>query len=382
MSRVPIRTVVDYTRRGGNVWIGNSTSPADFPSVELTVFNFQLVEVYDGAMNSDSHFPATRLRRLRYHPAVRSLVREVRLDPSKLILPLFVRTGSGIRQPISSMPGHAQLSIDLLKAEVREAADLGLGGVILFGIPDEKDEFGSNSYCADGIIQQGVRAAKAAAPDLLVVTDVCFCEYTNHGHCGVVNEKTGRPDVDNDATLELLAKQVVSHAQAGADMVAPSGMMDGMIGAIRGALDAEGYQHLPIMSYAAKYSSAFYGPFREAAESTPQFGDRRAYQMDFAAAAEQAIREVELDLAEGADIIMVKPALAYLDIIRLVAERFPGVPLAAYNVSGEFSMVKAAAEKGWIDEQAVALESLAAITRAGASILLTYWAKDVARWLG
>lgn len=332
-------------------------------------------------MNSDSRFPTTRLRRLRYNPAVRSLVREVRLDPSKLILPLFVRSGSGVRQPISSMPGHAQLSVDLVKEEVREAAELGLGGVILFGIPDEKDAVGSDSYCADGIIQQGVRAAKEAAPDMLVVTDVCFCEYTSHGHCGIVNENTGRADVDNDATLELLAKQVISHAQAGADLVAPSGMMDGMIGAIRGALDSEGFSHLPIMSYAAKYSSAFYGPFREAAESTPQFGDRRAYQMDFAAAAEQAIREVELDLAEGADIIMVKPALAYLDIIRMVADRFPGVPLAAYNVSGEFSMVKAAAEKGWIDEPAVALESLAAITRAGASIVLTYWAKDVARWL-
>lgn len=328
-----------------------------------------------------SQFPTTRLRRLRYHPAVRSLVRETRLDPSKLILPLFVRSGSRIRQPISSMPGHAQLSVDLLRDEVKEAADLGLGGVILFGIPDEKDEVGSDSYCADGIIQQGVRAAKEAAPDLLVATDVCFCEYTSHGHCGIVNDKTGRPDVDNDATLELLAKQVASHAQAGADMVAPSGMMDGMIGAIRNALDSGGFLHLPIMSYAAKYASAYYGPFREAAESTPQFGDRRAYQMDPATAAEQAIREVELDLAEGADIIMVKPALAYLDIIRLVADRFPGVPMAAYNVSGEFSMVKAAAEKGWIDEQAVALESLTSITRAGASIVLTYWAKDVARWL-
>lgn len=312
---------------------------------------------------------------------MRRLVRETCLDPGKLILPLFVRAGKGVRQPISSMPGHAQLSVDLLREEVREAAALGLGGVILFGIPDEKDEVGSDSFSADGIIQQGVRAAKEAAPDFLVVTDVCFCEYTSHGHCGIVNDKTGRPDVDNDATLELLARQVVSHAEAGTDMVAPSGMMDGMIGAIRAALDGKGFSHLPIMSYAAKYSSAFYGPFREAAESTPQFGDRRAYQMDPTAAAEQAIREVELDLAEGADMIMVKPALAYLDIIRLVAERFPGIPLAAYNVSGEFSMVKAAAEKGWIDEQAVALESLTGITRAGASIVLTYWAKDVARWL-
>lgn len=318
---------------------------------------------------------------MRYHPAIRDLVRETRLDPGKLILPLFVREGKGIRQPIGSMPGHAQLSTDLLQDEVREAASLGVGGVLLFGIPAEKDATGSDSYCDDGIIQQGVRAAKEAAPDLLVVTDVCFCEYTDHGHCGIVSEKTGRHDVDNDATLELLAKQVVSHAKSGADMVAPSGMMDGMIGAIRTALDGEGFTHLPIMSYAAKYASAFYGPFREAAESAPQFGDRRAYQMDTAAAAGQALREVELDLAEGADIIMVKPALAYLDVIRDVRERFPGVPLASYNVSGEFSMVKAAAERGWIDEQAVAMESLTAITRAGASIILTYWAKDVAKWL-
>jgi len=321
------------------------------------------------------------MRRLRYHPAVRRLVRETQLDPGKLILPLFVRTGQGVRQEINSMPGHAQLSTDLLAEEVREAADSGIGGVILFGIPAEKDDTGSDSYGDDGIIQQGVRAAKQAAPDLLVITDVCFCEYTNHGHCGIVNDKTGRPDVDNDATLELLAKQAISHAQAGADMIAPSGMMDGMIGAIRGGLDGAGFMHLPIMSYAAKYASAFYGPFREAAESAPQFGDRRAYQMDMASAAGQALREVELDIAEGADIVMVKPALPYLDIIRDVREQFPGVPLAAYNVSGEFSMVKAAAANGWVDEQAVALESLTAITRAGAGIILTYWAKDVAKWL-
>jgi len=330
---------------------------------------------------ADSRFPATRLRRLRYNAAVRRLVRQTRLDPAKLILPLFARPGKGVRQPIGSMPGHAQLSVDLVAEEARQAVKLGLGGVILFGIPAEKDSLGRDSYSDSGIVQQAVKAAKDAAPELLVITDVCFCEYTDHGHCGVIADRSGRKDVDNDATLELLGKQALSHAQAGADLVAPSGMMDGMVGAIRAALDDGGFSHVPIMSYAAKYASSFYGPFREAAESTPQFGDRRTYQMDPASAAQQAIREVELDLAEGADIVMVKPALAYLDIIRLVHDRFPSVPLAAYNVSGEYALVKAAAERGWIDERAVALESLTAITRAGAEIILTYWAKDVARWV-
>jgi porphobilinogen synthase len=332
-------------------------------------------------MDAAPGFPATRLRRLRYHPAVRRLVRDVRLSPESLILPLFARAGKGVRQPIGSMPGQAQLSVDLIAEEARAAKSLGLGGIILFGIPTEKDATGNDSYSAEGIVQQAIRATKDAAPELLVITDVCFCEYTNHGHCGLVDDHTGRMDVNNDRTLELLGKQALSHAQAGADLVAPSGMMDGMVGAIRSALDGGGFEHVPIMSYAAKYASSFYGPFREAAESTPQFGDRRAYQMDPAAAAGQALREVELDLAEGADILMVKPALAYLDIIRQVADRHPGVPLAAYNVSGEFAMVKAAAERGWIDERAVVLESLTAITRAGARIILTYWAKDVAQWL-
>jgi porphobilinogen synthase len=333
-------------------------------------------------MDTSPGFPTTRLRRLRYNPAVRSLVRETRLSPASLILPLFARPGKGVRQPIGSMPGHAQLSVDLIAEEAREAHKLGLGGIILFGIPAEKDAAGRDSYSTSGIVQQAVKAAKDAAPDLLVITDVCFCEYTDHGHCGVIDDHTGRMDVNNDKTLELLGKQALSHAQAGADLVAPSGMMDGMVRAIRGALDGGGFEYLPIMSYAAKYASAFYGPFREAAESTPKFGDRRAYQMDPAAGAGQAIREIELDLAEGADIIMVKPALAYLDIIRAASDRFPGVPLAAYNVSGEYTMVKAAAERGWIDEKAIALESLTAITRAGASIILTYWAKDVAHWMG
>ncbi len=326
-------------------------------------------------------FPTTRLRRLRHHPAVRRLVRQTRLSPDALILPLFVRPGKNVRREISAMPGNYQLSPDLLAEEIRQAAELGLGGVILFGIPAEKDPAGSDATSDRGIIAQAIRVVKQAAPELLLVTDVCFCEYTDHGHCGPLSDATGRMDVNNDATLELLARQAVVHARAGADVVAPSGMMDGMVGAIRRALDAEGFSHLPVMSYAAKYASAFYGPFREAAESAPQSGDRRGYQMDPAAAAGQAMREIELDLAEGADIVMVKPALAYLDVIRLVHQRCPGVPLAAYNVSGEFSMVKAAAQQGWLDEQAVALECLTAIHRAGAGIILTYWAKDVARWL-
>jgi porphobilinogen synthase len=327
-------------------------------------------------------FPTTRLRRLRYSPAVRRLVRRTRLAAEQLILPLFVRPGVGLRREIASMPGNYQVSPDVLVEQIAEAAELGLGGVILFGIPNKKDALGSDALSSSGIIAEALRAARAAGTKLLVVTDLCFCEYTDHGQCGVPSERTGQMDVDNDATLARLAEQAVVHARAGADMIAPSGMMDGMVGAIRRGLDKAGFDHVPIMSYAAKYASSFYGPFREAAESAPQWGDRRSYQMDPAAAAEQALREVELDLAEGADIVMVKPALAYLDVIRLVHDRWPGVPLAAYNVSGEFSMVKAAAERGWIDEKSVVIESLTAIRRAGADIILTYWAKDVARWLG
>ncbi len=326
-------------------------------------------------------FPTTRMRRLRHLPAIRNLVREIRLSPSNFILPLFVRPGEGIREPIAAMPGQCQLSPDMLADEISQAVELGLGGVILFGIPAHKDATGSDATSSSGIIAQAIRAAKQTSRDFLIITDVCCCEYTDHGHCGAIGRSTGRLDVENDATLELLARQAVVHAQAGADMVAPSGMIDGMVGAIRAALDAAGFSHLPIMSYAAKYASAFYGPFREAAESAPQFGDRRSYQMDPAAAADQAMREIELDLAEGADIIMVKPALAYLDILHRAGERFPGVPLAAYNVSGEYSMVKAAAQQGWLDEKLTALESLTAIRRAGAGIILTYWAKDAARWL-
>ncbi len=326
-------------------------------------------------------FPTTRMRRLRYHPGIRELVRETRLSPANMILPLFVRPGEGTPREIASMPGNYQLAPDRLADEVAEAVELGLGGVILFGIPAEKDDIGSDAISDLGIIPQAIRAVKQVARGLPVITDICCCEYTDHGQCGVVNDSTGRMDVDNDATLKLLAEQAVVHARAGADIVAPSGMMDGMVGAIRRALDTAGFSHIPILSYAAKYASAFYGPFRDAAESAPKFGDRQGYQMDPAAAAGQAIREIELDLAEGADIVMVKPALAYLDVIRLVHDRFPGVPLAAYNVSGEFSMVKAAAERGWIDEKSVVIESLTAIRRAGANIVLTYWAKDAARWL-
>jgi porphobilinogen synthase len=336
-------------------------------------------------MDSDSfpsgQFPTTRLRRLRQHPKLRELVRTTRLHPAQFLYPLFVRSGKGVRQEIASMPGVFQLSPDELEKEVREAAELGIGGVLLFGIPDKKDSLGSDSCSKDGIIQQAVRAVKRAAPDLLTVTDVCFCEYTDHGHCGVLDDATGRADVNNDATLELLARQVVSHAEAGVDMVAPSGMMDGMVGAIRFALDDADFSHVPVMAYSAKYAGGFYGPFRDAAESTPKSGDRRSYQMDPASDPGQALREVALDLTEGADVVMVKPALAYLDIIAAVHRRFPGVPLAAYNVSGEYAMVKAAAAKGWIDERTVAVEMTTGIVRAGASIVITYWAKDLARWL-
>ncbi len=325
-------------------------------------------------------FPTVRLRRLRYLPQLREMVRTVELHPRDLILPLFVRDGKKQRQPIGSMPGHFQLSLDELATEVQEVQRLRIRGVLLFGVPGEKDAHGSDSYSEQGIIQRAIRQVKKSAPELLIVTDVCLCEYTNHGHCGVIREQGGRTDVDNDQTLELLQRQAVSHAEAGADVIAPSGMMDGMVGAIRQALDKHGFTHLPILSYAAKFASAYYGPFREAAESTPQFGDRRSYQMDPAAGAGQALREVELDLAEGADLVMVKPALAYLDIIRQVHDRFPGVPIAAYNVSGEFSMVKAAAAQGWIDERAIVQESLLAMKRAGATIIVSYWAKEYAQW--
>jgi porphobilinogen synthase len=325
-------------------------------------------------------FPVHRPRRLRHHAVLRDLVRETTLSARDLILPLFVRPGRGVKKEIPSMPGNYQFSVDRLVEEVGQAADLGVRAFILFGIPAHKDATGSSAVADDGIVQQALRALRESFKDgVLLLTDECFCEYTDHGHCGPLGEYGRRRDVDNDATLPLLAKQCVSHARAGADVVAPSGMMDGMVGAIRKGLDEAGFSWLPILSYAAKYASAFYGPFRDAAESPPQFGDRSGYQMD-PANGDEALREVALDLEEGADIIMVKPALAYLDIIRRVKERF-GVPVAAYNVSGEFAMVKAAAQKGWIDERRVALEILTGIKRAGADMILTYYAADAARWL-
>lgn len=319
--------------------------------------------------------PYYRPRRLRKNENIRRMVRETQLGINDLIFPMFVTEGKGIKNPISSMPGNFQMSIDYLVEEVKDVHNLGIPAIILFGIPETKDALGSDAISNEGIIQRAIREIKNAVPEMYVISDVCFCEYTDHGHCGPVVDG----DVDNDATLGLLAKQVITHATAGVDMVAPSGMMDGMIGAIREALDENGYSQIPVMSYAAKYASAFYGPFREAAESAPQFGDRRSYQMDPANAVE-ALREVELDIEEGADIIMVKPALSYLDVIRRVKESID-LPVAAYNVSGEFSMVKAAGQLGWIDEKRVALEMLTSIKRAGADIILTYFAKDVAKWL-
>jgi porphobilinogen synthase len=320
-------------------------------------------------------FPIYRPRRLRRDENFRRLVRETRLSVDDLIMPLFIVPGTRVANPISSMPGIAQLSIDQAVEECKVIRDLGIPGVILFGIPEHKDSLGSEAYDANGVIQCALRALKEQVPGLLLLTDVCFCEYTDHGHCGIIRGK----DVDNDATLDILVKEALSHARAGADMVAPSDMMDGRIGAVRQALDNEGFSHVPIMAYAAKFASGFYGPFREAAESTPQFGDRRSYQMD-PPNADEALREVELDIAEGADIVMVKPALPYLDIIRRVKDKF-GYPVAAYNVSGEYAMIKAAALNGWLDGERVMLEALIGIKRAGADMILTYFAKDAAKVL-
>jgi porphobilinogen synthase len=320
-------------------------------------------------------FPIHRKRRLRVSESMRRLVRETRLDPAQFILPLFACPGEGVRREIGSMPGNFQLSIDELVKECASAHSLGVGGVILFGIPETKDENASEAYAENGITQRAVRAVKRAVPNLLVITDVCNCEYTSHGHCGKIVEG----DVDNDATLAWLAEAALSHARAGADMVAPSDMMDGRVAAIRHSLDSHGFVKTPILSYAAKFASVFYGPFREAAESTPQFGDRRSYQMD-PANGREAIHEMELDFEEGADILMVKPAMPYLDLIRQARDRFP-VPIGAYQVSGEFSMIVAAARNGWLDLDRAMMESLISIRRAGADVILTYFAKDAARAL-
>jgi porphobilinogen synthase len=326
-------------------------------------------------------FPHYRARRLRQSAVLRRLVTETRLNAEQLVLPLFARAGRKLRHPVAAMPGVFQLSPDELVQEAARAYQAGVPAVLLFGIPERKDARASGAYARQGVVQQTVRLLKRELPDLLIITDVCLCEYMEHGHCGIVQRRGREARVLNDATLPLLARTALSHVEAGADLVAPSDMMDGRVRAIRQELDAEGFTETPILSYAAKFASAFYGPFREAAESAPAFGDRRSYQMDPAAASGQALREVELDLAEGADLVMVKPALAYLDVIRDVRTQFPGVPLAAYNVSGEYSMVKAAAARGWIDEKAIALEMLTAIRRAGASIIITYWTKDAVKWI-
>ena len=320
-------------------------------------------------------FPDLRLRRVREQEPLRRLTRETSLSPSQFIYPMFVTHGEKVKEPIEPMPGCHHLSLDMLAEDVGESAELGIPAVLLFGLPSEKDSLGSEAYDAEGIIQEAIKTIKKETPEMMVITDVCLCEYTDHGHCGVINNG----HVDNDATLELLARTALSHVRAGADMVAPSSMMDGQVRALRNVLDGNEFSGVPVMGYAAKFASAFYGPFRVAADSTPQFGDRRSYQMD-PANARMAMREIESDIAEGADIVMVKPAMAYLDIIRRARERFDH-PLAAYNVSGEYSMVKAAANQGWIDGKAITMELLTAIKRAGADFIVTYHAKEAARWL-
>jgi porphobilinogen synthase len=326
------------------------------------------------------NFPNTRLRRLRYNPAIRELVQEIKLDVNDFILPLFIRHGKAVKQAISSMPGHYQLSIDHLEEEIKNILELGIKAVILFGIPEKKDETGSDAYSKNGIIQSAIREIKRVAPQMLIISDICCCEYTSHGHCGIIVKQNNEYLLDNDKTLEVLTRQVISHAQAGTDIIAPSGMIDGMVKTIRHALDNAGFQNTPILSYAVKYNSSLYGPFRQAAEGAPQFGDRSTHMMDFANKNE-ALRECALDVAEGADMLMIKPAHAYLDIIYKVKTSFPTLPLGAYHTSGEYAPIKAAAEKGWIDERKVALEILTAIRRAGADFIFTYFAKDAAKWL-
>jgi porphobilinogen synthase len=336
---------------------------------------------------SSSGLQSVRPRRLRLTPSLRAMVRETELNPRDFIYPLFIRHGYGIRNEIVSMPGVYQWTVDKLPGETEQIAKLGIPSIVLFGIPATKDPVGEENFAPDGIVQQAIRAIKDAVPEMVVITDVCLCEYTDHGHCGLLNTGDVLPNphlpegyVLNDPTLEVLGRVAVSHAEAGADLVAPSGMMDGMVAAIRWALDTAQFEHVGILSYAVKYASSFYGPFRDAAESPPKFGDRRSHQMD-PANVREALREASLDVAEGADMLMVKPALPYLDVIQRVRQTFPELPLAAYNVSGEYAMLKAAAAKGWLDERGAVLEALTGIKRAGADLILTYHAKDAARWL-
>jgi porphobilinogen synthase len=325
-------------------------------------------------------FPLLRLRRLRQHSVLRDLIRETDLRIKDLICPLFIKGRDGEKQPISSMPGQFQIPISQLEQEIKELNQLGIFSVILFGIPPRKDEMGSDSYCDEGIIQETIRTIRKASPEMLIISDVCLCEYTTHGHCGFLTQRQGKWDVDNDKTLELLVKQAISHAHAGVDVVAPSGMIDGMVHALRIGLDKAGFEHLPILSYSVKYQSALYGPFRNAAEGAPSFGDRSTHQMD-TANAKEAVREADLDVSEGADMLMVKPAHAYLDVIYRVKQAHPHIPLGAYHTSGEFAMIKAAAERGWLDEKKTVLEVLRGIRRAGADFIITYYAKEFAQWL-
>lgn len=327
-----------------------------------------------------SAFPSLRLRRLRQNPGLRNLIRETELNLKDLVLPLFIKGKDGNKKPIESMPGHFQIPLNMLQEEIAEIQKLGISSLILFGVPPHKDAHGTDSYHDHGIIQEAIKKIKEVTSDLLIITDVCFCEYTDHGHCGVISKNNaGQWDVDNDETLDLLVKQAVSYAKAGADVIAPSGMIDGMVQAIRQGLDVAGYQHIPILSYSVKYNSSLYGPFRLAAEGKAAFGDRSTHQMDFANA-QEALREVQLDVNEGADMLMVKPAHSYLDVIYRVKQAYPYIPLGAYHTSGEFCMIKAAAEKGWVDEQKAALEVLGSIKRAGADFIITYYAKEFAQW--
>src|SRR5512135_1198062 len=350
----------------------------------MTTTNYSIETAYQTPQSTLRNLKSMRPRRLRMTPAIRSMVRETQLAPDDFIYPLFVMHGANIQHEISSMPGVYQWSIDRLAHETESIAKLGIPAVVLFGLPAEKDPIGLENFAANGIVQQAIREIKRAVPEMIVVTDVCLCEYTDHGHCGILNhgDRPHLPEgyVRNDETLDVLAKVALSHAEAGADIVAPSGMIDGMVADIRSGLDANDFDHVPIMSYSTNYASGFYGPFREAAQGAPKFGDRKTHQMD-PANAREALRETEIDVTEGADMLMVKPALAYLDIIRQTHEQFPQFPLAAYNVSGEYAMVKAAARNGWIDEQRVTLEILTGIKRAGADLIITYHAKEAAQWI-